>query len=213
MEPLRGTQWLSIDLTHDCNLSCPWCGKLCPDDYEMSMMQLTKVIDYFSDNHVTIRVSGGEPMIHPYAKEALILLSNSFGRVFVATNGTFPLPRIPNVHYLISHYPGVNDYEVAQYHAIHHVIDNIEFYDPYHDPDLDIETALEVYHKCHYVQMKVIGDNVYGCCHAETVQRVHGGELGVKLNDRWEEALGELERWQACRHCFMAERRMYAHTG
>ena len=205
---IRGLKWLSIDLTHQCNLNCSFCGKHIENsDYVMSIEQVLDVIKYFL-GYDSIRVSGGESLTHPYFQEVMKMLIAAYGNVTIATNGLL-IPDLKSslftqLHFLVSDYTGINDEILEEYSWWNNVeVLDVNIKDRDRDPNLKDEQLVTCYERCPYVQVRVIDGRVYGCCHAETVERVHGGDFGVPVGPDWMEELEELERWEACRHCWM----------
>jgi hypothetical protein len=210
---LRGLRWQSMDLTHRCNLHCDWCGKRTHEsDYEMTMAQVDNMLHYINLNVPIIRVSGGEPLIHPQFIAIMQKLLTQFQRVNVATNGTL-LDRMPKsithnsrINYLVSSYgPRPTGYSYFN-------VTPTQFFDPRHDPNIPDDQLLDTYLSCPYIQIKVIGDKVYDCCHAETVERIYGGDYGATVGPNWKQELESVERWGACKHCFIARPQPYEPT-
>ena len=211
---LRGLRWQSIDLTHRCNLNCDWCGKRTHEsDYEMTMAQMDNMLRYIQLPITSIHVSGGEPLIHPQFNAMMYKLLTRFNFITIATNGTMinhvspALIADPRVNLLISYYSG-RKHENSE----HSDVTPARFYDPRHDPDLDDDAAKLVYEHCAYHQIKVIGDKVYDCCHAETVERVSGGVYHAIVGPDWQVELESITRWPACKHCFISEKIPYEPT-
>jgi len=211
---LKCLHWQNIDLTHRCNLHCDWCGKRTHEsDYEMTVEQIDNMLKYINLATDTIRVSGGEPTMHPQFNAIMYKLLTRFAIVKIATNGTQMnrvLPALtidPRVNFLVSYYPGIEPVDIEH---IDSTPDN--FYNPRHDPDLDDDTARLICQHCPYTQVKIIGDRVYNCCHAETVERIYGGVYHSIVGPDWQSELESVDRWKACRHCFIAEPQPYEPT-
>ena len=210
---LRGLRWQSIDMTQRCTLKCDWCGKLTHEsDHEMTMEQIDNMLEHIRLDTDTIRVSGGEPLVHPQFNAIMYKLLTRFNAINVATNGTLInriLPALtvdPRMNFLVSHYD-------ARGCDIEHIdVAPTYFYDPRHDPDLGDSAAKFAYERCAYHQIKVIGDRVYDCCHAETVERVYGGMYHSIVGENWRVELERADRWQACKHCFISEPKTYEST-
>ncbi len=60
-------KYLSIDLTHACNLSCDFCGKRINErrGAHMTKDQLAVVLKFVTGYKI-MHISGGEPLVHPY---------------------------------------------------------------------------------------------------------------------------------------------------
>lgn len=208
---LRGLRWQSIDLTHKCNLHCDWCGKRTHEsNYEMTGAQLDNMLRHINLDTRVLRISGGEPLMHPKFVEFAERLLVRFSLLNVATNGIL-LQQIPEdvrlhsrINYLVSDYTGKMSWSGA-----YTLVTPKGFYDPGYDPDLGDDDAKLVYNRCPYIQIKVIGDKAYDCCHAETIERIYGGNYGAMVGPLWKQDLEAIERWQACKHCFIARPKPY----
>lgn len=207
-------KYLSIDLTHACNLSCDFCGKRINErrGAHMTKDQLAVVLKFVTGYKI-MHISGGEPLVHPYFNAMMRMILERFNRVAIATNG-IALSRVDKdiydkLGFHISVYPGVNDDIVSATISHSNVIHRkaAEYYDPCFDPDLSDEDAKRVYTGCVFSMAKVIVDKVYACCHGETVEYFYDvGEMGVTVDENWRKKLQEIERWKACKHCFIAPR-------
>ena len=216
----RFLRYLSLDLTHACNLNCSFCGKRISerDSTHMTQEQLAVVLKFVAPLYQTIRISGGEPLVHPHFNAMMRMMLGHFGQINIATNG-IALNRVSidicdRLDFLVSVYPGVNDGAIglATSHSNVYRIEVNEYYDPHYDPDLDDESARRVYEGCVLSMAKVIGDKIYACCHAETVEHFYDiGEVGVKIDKDWIEKLQQVDTWKACKHCFIAHR-SYGYT-
>ena len=84
--------FLTLDLTHKCNLRCKHCyadaGK--PLEKELTTSDWIKIIDEFSEQskNAEITLTGGEPTIHPDFWEIVKHIKNNHHRLVVFTNGT-----------------------------------------------------------------------------------------------------------------------------
>ena len=213
---LRGLNYLSLDITHRCNLSCAWCSKRVADKpytFSVTMEQIEHMLSCIDMDHVDIvRLSGGEPLIHPQFEDIVWKLDSHYKtqKISVVTNGKFLYRLSPEVFkrlmVLISHYPGINDGIVASCESFENVtILRTETYrDPRHDPKLSESEARVQYAKCGMVQVRVIGDKVYPCCLADVVESLHGITGHVKLAPQWRTGLSQHEKWRSCQRCPMA---------
>jgi len=206
---MRFLRYLSIDLTHACNLNCDFCGKRINerDGKHMTQEQLAVVLKFVT-GYQSVRISGGEPLVHPHFNDMMRTLLEHFNQINIATNG-IALGRVgkdvyDKVNFLVSVYPGVNDAALSTADSNVYPVEIREFYDPHYDPNLSDEEAKRTYAGCVLSMTKVIGDKVYACCHAETVEHFYGGTMGVKIEPDWRNELQKIERWRACKHCFVA---------
>ena len=207
---------LGIDLTHRCNLRCPFCWKFVTrSDYEMTMEQVDNFCRYFGYlKPKKLRITGGEPLMHPQFKEVLMKLLKAFPESLmqVTTNGTLLKSSLffDRVQYLITPYQENEDIEYTGKVTIYPRPRG--YYDRNYDPNLTERQAKNIHKNCVYKQIRVIGDNVYDCCHAETMERIKGCEpVHVKVGAGWEQEFTrkEPERWIECVHCFAAKFKKY----
>jgi len=213
VEMIRFLKFLSVDLTHACNLNCDFCGKRVSerDGKHMTKQQLGVLLKFAAPHYQTIRISGGEPLVHPHFNSMMRMLLEYFSQINIATNG-IALNRVDKdiydkLNFLVSVYPGVNDDALDASHSNVYPIKVHEYFDPRHDPDLDDGAAKRVYAGCVLSMAKVVGDRVYACCHAETSEHFYSiGKVGVKVGPDWIEELQEVDTWKACKHCFVAHR-------
>lgn len=201
---------LGIDLTHRCNLNCDFCWKFVKQsDYEMTMQQVDNFCKYFG--HLKprlLRITGGEPLMHPQFMEILLKLRDVFSQSImqVVTNAI-----LLKQDMLMSHVR----YVVTPYDANKNCFDNLGlkpyprphgYYDRNHDPDLSDKRARAIHARCLYKQIRIIGDNIYDCCHAETMERLRGCQIvHTKVEKDWEEKFDSVERWPECIHCFVGD--------
>jgi len=208
----RGLEFLTIDVTHKCNLNCSFCGKMVWDsDYEITMEQVENFCKQCNDVPATcVRVSGGEPLTHPYIEEIIDMIAVRMKRVIhLATNGILLhkhesiIPKLNLIH--ITPYPGVNDAAVAKYGELPNVnlVTVREYYDPLYDPDLSIEAARYLYsHHCVRSMVSITSNRVYPCCLAEMLERTRGiDKVHIELKDGWMEKWESLNPLPACQHC------------
>lgn len=77
---------LMLPITHKCNLSCKVCFLPCPNQKEISLDEIKRLIKDSDDPE--IRISGGEPTLRKDLPE-IIKYTNSIGkRSYLLTNGT-----------------------------------------------------------------------------------------------------------------------------
>jgi len=157
-----------------------------------------------------IRVVGGEPLMHPNFVDVISRMQETFvnKKFLIATNGillTDDLVNIPNTEYMITLYP--QNKHIAQQFKGKITITERSYYDRNHDPDLSEERAKRAHKKCGYRQLRMIGDNLYDCCHAETLERIGRSPLvHVKIAENCDaELLARDDLWQECKHCFVGD--------
>ena len=146
------------------------------------------------------------------------MILEKFNHVVVTTNG-LALDRVyedvyDKLNFLVSVYPGVNDHIVSSVSSHSNVTCRsiAEYFDPLYDPDLNDEDAKRVYAGCVLSMAKVIGSKVYACCHGELVEHFYDvGEMGVAVDENWMAELEKVERWKACKHCYVVPHRSYGY--
>lgn len=210
---------LLLDITHRCNLSCSFCIKDTKNsDFEMTQEDLNAVCDHCANLPLSfVRISGGEPLMHPYLRTIVRAILTRLGRpIDMNTNGLLLSQYkdiIPDIEMIsITTYPGVNDKVIAEYRDLPNVniIDRIYWYDLNQDPDWDYQRASRAFDQCVFRQINITGQKVYGCCMGETIARVYGVQgISVELKLGWEEEYQRLDIIPGCQHCCMALREGY----
>lgn len=203
---------LGFDMTHQCNLRCSFCWKF------MDRATFAGVTDEQVENfceylgHIEtpyIRVVGGEPLTHPNFANVIFRMQETFvdKKFLIVTNGillTADLVNIPNTEYLITEYPQ-NRLILKQFRN-RTTVTKREYRDRNHDPDLSDNQAMAIHEKCGFRQFRMIGDNLYDCCHAETLERLgRSPQVHVKVTKDCAEELLESNFWQECKHCFVGD--------
>lgn len=213
----KGYPNLSVDLTHRCNLNCSFCWKFVRQrkfDY-MTEEQLDDFCKYFRDVPFSrLRVVGGEPLLHPHFFDVMFEFLDVFKKpINVITNGillTDTLLDIPNVVYTITPYPqNAEIIKKYNHHPNFAVLDRTGgYFDRDHDPNFSDKDAKIAHETCGYHQIRVIGDNVYDCCHAETMERLRGcPNVHVKMSEGCLQELAEKDNlFEECRHCFIGDK-------
>ena len=209
MTKLRG---LGIDLTHRCNLRCDFCWKFVEDsNYEMTMTQAERFCRYFGHLRPRkVRVTGGEPLTHPNFWEIICWLMNTFtfSAIQITTNGLLLDKSMfhNQIQYVVTPYLENEDIRIRFKDKITVFPRPQGYFDRNHDPDLSEKQAKKKHKNCLYKQIRVIGDNVYDCCHAQTMERkgkcpmVH-----AEVGEDWEQEFDKLDNWRECVHCFVGD--------
>lgn len=101
-----------LQITEKCNLRCAHCfAESNSVGNEMTLQSIYDILvpQFIKNNVVKVTLTGGEPLVHPHAKEiAQLLLENKIG-VSICTNGTLidpswtsQLTQYDNVHFNVS---------------------------------------------------------------------------------------------------------------
>ena len=204
---------LGFDMTHRCNLLCSFCWKFMDkaEFGDITDEQVEKFCAYFSNVQTPyIRIVGGEPLVHPKFKDIILRLGQTFIDMdfLVVTNGmllTDELVRLPNTNYIVTQYP--QNQAVIRKFSGRVTVTKRDYFDRDHDPDLSDEQARDIHKRCGYRQLRVIGDNLYDCCHAETLERLgRSPSVHVKVKRNCDiELLNRTDTWKECIHCFIGD--------
>jgi radical SAM protein with 4Fe4S-binding SPASM domain len=80
------------EITGKCNLKCLHCyNDSTASRHQPSLEQIRSVVDELADANIKVRgiiISGGEPLMHPHAREILELVRPHAAELVLATNGT-----------------------------------------------------------------------------------------------------------------------------
>ncbi len=103
----QGT-WSTFIRLRGCNLACSYCDTLLardPDPFnpfsEETIFSIQQKVREFGNNHILI--TGGEPLQQPNIIELIGELVKDDYIIQVETNGSFPIPVIPGVHWVIDY--------------------------------------------------------------------------------------------------------------
>ena len=78
-----------LEVTHKCNYDCKHCYVKAPQDREMSLENVEKILEILKANRFRkIVVTGGEPLLHPNIKEIIKLIKEYGFKLVLITNGT-----------------------------------------------------------------------------------------------------------------------------
>lgn len=201
---------LGIDLTHRCNQRCSFCWKFVEQsNYEMTFEQVKRFCKYFGYlKPKKLRITGGEPLIHPRFFGVVDLLLEFFERLQVTTNGLLLTEEHfrPRVQYVVTPYTFNQDI-IKRFKSKVLVYPRPNgLFDRNHDPDLSESRAKAKHKNCLYKQIRIIGNRVYDCCHAETMERLGRAEdvhimVGEDINN-----LFKKDNWKECVHCFVGDK-------
>ena len=101
-----------LQITERCNLKCAHCfaeSNCCGGEMDFQSIKDVIVPQFIRNNVVKVTLTGGEPLMHPQAKDiAILFLENGIG-VSICTNGTLidpawvkQLSQYDNVHFNVS---------------------------------------------------------------------------------------------------------------
>lgn len=203
---------LGIDLTHRCNLRCTFCWKFVEiSKYEMTLKQVKNFCRYFRHlRPVALRITGGEPLMHPNFKKIIHLLMDSFpfSTMQILTNGLLLNDSMfhERVRYVVTPYLENEEIRIRYKDKITVYPRPHGYFDRNHDPNLSEKQARVKHHDCLYKQIRVIGDSVYDCCHAQTMERfARCLPVHVKVGENWQQEFDKMDNWQECVHCFVGD--------
>lgn len=213
----KGLQFLSIDITHKCNLYCDFCAKLVQGSkWEVSMREVELFCKHMQNSKAEcLRMSGGEATIHKRFRDIVKTIAAAFPdkKLELGTNGINLCKYEDLIPYFwkitITPYPGKNDDAVEKFRSYPNVNtrvhDEVDWFDPFANPNLTREKGLIAYNACMTCMVNVVGDRVYGCCQAEVMERSYViGSVHVKLDKNWMENYQLLDMTAACQHCSWA---------
>jgi hypothetical protein len=212
---MRGLEFLTLDMTHRCNLNCSHCGKFSDSGtWEMSDNDLDLFLQFAPLSPAkNLRITGGDPLTHPKFREYVTAILTLIDKpIELATNGLW-LPKYQDMISLfkavhITDYGDKNRWATSFYGMLSNV--NIlhwsRYFDREGDPHWTPEQARELgYNRCCLSQANVVGDRVFGCCVVEAIVRHNNLDpdlVSVPLDAHWVEAYQEKDMIAACQHCF-----------
>jgi len=213
---------LEIAITDYCNLACPNCSQAVPLIKNKQTMSLSHIknIAKLTDGHFDIiKISGGEPTMHPQFREITESLHSMFPKAKgfeMATNGFKLLEYKDIIHNFdwicLSNYPGLNDKEYNEIlkqnfpnvYPEEKIIER-DLVDIKILPNIDKQNIFE-HCSLKYIY-KVTQDRLYPCCmlFAVSVMRtLDRTKVSTKLDEEWKINLFNLDKQtieQYCRLC------------
>jgi len=204
---------LSLEITHRCNLNCVLCDhRIASSDYDcMTLEQYKRVAHAFASHEINaVDLTGGEPLLHPDLMYMAQCMRQDFRcqQTGLKTNCIALTPEIAVLFDYIcgTHYPGRNDFAYERWKHEKRIRweHRAEMWNPYVDPDLSEEMAQRAFQRCPKRGFRVLADNLYACCSAESIERYYRTEpIHVWLgNVDWEGRLKGMKAWQGCQRCF-----------
>jgi hypothetical protein len=209
---------VSLEITHFCNKNCHLCShRISGSNYRfLTQEQYALIAGNLRDFLISeIELIGGEPLTHPYFNQLLVNLKKDFpaARLVLVTNGKklLELPgeaREQFARIYISWYEGFNDSVIQQVVKEKNIfINRPTFIDPFVDPQLNVKAAIKAYKNCSMKVIRFIGDRVYGCCLAESIERSYNtGCVHIDMKQNFLHELKNVPTYRACIHCFYAPR-------
>jgi hypothetical protein len=212
---------LEIAITDYCNLSCSLCSQGTPlqkDKKTMSTADLEEISRNIRPYEFdVIKISGGEPTLHPQFGEICGNLKRLFqaNRYELATNG-FRLEQFKDAvgvfdNVDLGYYPGKNDAIVERFRQFRIANvniplkrDGVEMVDVHQEKNLNKE---EVYDNCAYAgYRKIVQGRIYPCCvifGQAMRQNIDLNEISVSFDSDWRENLAKIDIEDHCRRCFI----------
>ncbi len=210
---------LEFVITDFCNLNCPLCVQGMPLQTNKRIMpidELREISNFIKPFEFdAIKISGGEPTLHPQFAEICKNLRKMFpARYYIlATNG-FGLEKFKDYVYVfdkvsITHYPGRNDrvFERAKRLGLTNLKtgvkrDYIEMRDSYRERNLN---KINVYKHCKKTRIKkIIQGRIYPCCviFGQAVrQNIDINTISAPVDENWRENLAKINIENHCKRC------------
>jgi len=214
-------QVLELAITYFCNLACPLCSQATPlqkDKATMSIEDLEAIARIVEPHQFyAIKLSGGEPTLHPRFGEICDRLPEFFPgrRYLLATNGKLLAKYLDRLAVFdridLSEYPGHNDEEFARLYPsrlsnLSATIkqDYVELDDVFAEKNRELET---VFRHCHQSSVKkIVQDRIYPCCVVFgnlTRQGSDPGEVSAPMDEHWKRNLDRIDIEPHCRRCWV----------
>lgn len=212
---------LEIAITDFCNLNCSLCSQGTPWQKNKRIISLNE-LERFSKlvkpfEFQVIKLSGGEPTLHPQFAEICDNLKKLFSahRYKLATNG-FRLEKF--INYLevfddieLTHYFGRNDEIFGKLVKLNlpnmtpvDKQDYQELEDIFQEKNLN---KTNIYKHCSYSEIfKIVQDRIYPCCvifGQSVVKDINLDTISVPLDENWRENLAKINLEPYCRHCYI----------
>jgi len=213
---------LEICISDFCNLSCTFCCHATAENTNKRTMLLedisllSRVINDYE--FLAIKISGGEPTIHPEFETIVRNMKASFKSHFycLATNGKNLLQyrdllgTFDSIE--VSHYPGKNDQIVDAIRAANlelpvDFIERIEgnsMHNVFEEPNQEKQN---IFLRCRYpAWKKVVQGRIYPCSNifGQAIrQGFDPNSVSVSVSRDWREAIKEIDIEQYCRRCWV----------
>lgn len=212
---------LELAIIDFCNLDCPLCSQATPlqkDKKVISLTELQNVARFIKPyEFYTIKISGGEPTLHPQFDKICEKLRIMFPAhdYILATNGANVEKYKDYLHVFdkidLTRYPGRNDELFRRLISLNipNVTattkrDNIEMENIYQKRNI---CKNNIYKRCIYSRMKkIVGSRIYPCCviFGQAVRNnIDLASVSVVLDEQWRENLAKVNIDRYCKDCYI----------
>lgn len=215
---------LEIAINDFCNLTCKLCSQGTPYQQVKRVIrlpELRRLSTFFRPYEFrTIKLSGGEPTIHPDFAEICQELHALFPakRYVLATNGALLKKYLGALEMFtvveLSHYPGQNDAEYQELLGMrlpknvftmskHDYAEMIDVFTPQN------RGKVNVFEHCGSPRQifKIVQNRIYPCCIvfglSNLRKTVTAEEVGVPVDEHWREHLQQLDIERHCKTCWV----------
>mgnify|MGYP001214112868 CR=1 FL=1 len=216
----RNPTYLEIAITDFCNLTCSLCSQATPlqnDKKTMSFNEIERISKFFKPYEFDrIKISGGEPTLHPEFAKISRHLNNLFPaeKYILATNGKKLKKYINDVDIYdvidLTNYPGLNDktYQELLEFDLPYVNQSKEEYTELDDVNLKNNTHKKnIYKSCSFTfTKKIVQSRIYACCisFGQSIrQNFDRNQVSVPIDKNWRENIRKLELESHCRNCWV----------
>lgn len=213
-------QVLELAITDFCNLQCPLCCQATPIQKNkkiMPMEQLERISRLIEPHEFhAIKISGGEPTLHPRFGEICDRLPELFpGRLYIlASNGKLMEKHKDHLDVFdridLSEYPGLN----KEFHSLVKLglvnlsastkNDYVEMEDVNSENN---QGKTGIHASCHQANVKkIVQDRIYACCviFGNSIrQKIDLDAISVPMDEHWRENLAHIELEPHCRRCWV----------
>lgn len=219
---LRDHFVLEICITDFCNLSCAFCCQATVENEikrTMSIEYISLISRSINDyEFLAIKISGGEPTIHPEFETIVRNLRESFKAQFycLATNGKYLLRYRDLLDSFdcieVSHYPGKNDQIVEAIRAANlelpvDFIERVEgtsMHNVFEEPNQEKQN---IFLRCRYpAWKKIVQGRIYPCSNifGQAIRQNFDPNLvSVPVSRDWRNAIKAIDIEQYCRRCWV----------
>lgn len=214
-------EYLELAITDFCNLKCPLCSQGTPLQKNKQRMKMEDIEGYAEQirpfEFSTIKISGGEPTMHPQFAELCGKLRDLFPsyRYEMATNGARLEEGAAAAKVFdkidLSFYPGQNEQhfdKLAKLPLTNLNIatkrDYVEMEDVHQERNLGKKN---IYQRCPFRMVKkVVQGRIYPCCivFGQCIrQNKDPKEASVPLSNSWREEIDKIDMEPYCQHCYV----------